>query len=217
MPGQLNVLLAEAGVPYDVVEEMEETNHHIAEADCCMVIGANGTDDAWSSTTSPQPTQSKLPLTNNPYIHQPTNRPTNPPTDNRHGQHGGGGGPREPAGRHAHHPRGPGQERRRHEALHGLGLRRVRGLSRVVCVCVCVCLLGSILFFFLVWFGWLADLALPFRSISLSHIHTSKQNSVDNPLFLKPQTQMLLGDAKKTCDELVAAAKEHYLKESGAI
>lgn len=40
---------------------------------------------------------------------------------------------------------------------------------------------------------------------------------MDNPLFLKPQTQMLLGDAKKTCDELVAAAKEHYLKESGAI
>lgn len=76
MPGQLNVLLAEAGVPYDVVEEMEETNHHIAEADCCMVIGANGTDDAWSSTTSPQPTQSKLPLTNNPYIHQPTHPPT---------------------------------------------------------------------------------------------------------------------------------------------
>lgn len=43
MPGQLNVLLAEAGVPYDVVEEMDETNHHIAESDCCLVIGANGT------------------------------------------------------------------------------------------------------------------------------------------------------------------------------
>lgn len=42
MPGQLNVLLAEAGVPYDVVEEMDETNHHIAEADACLVIGANG-------------------------------------------------------------------------------------------------------------------------------------------------------------------------------
>lgn len=37
------MLLAEAGVPYDVVEEMDETNQHIAEADACLVIGANDT------------------------------------------------------------------------------------------------------------------------------------------------------------------------------
>ena len=40
---------------------------------------------------------------------------------------------------------------------------------------------------------------------------------VENPLFLKPNTLMLLGDAKKTCDELLAATREHYLKESGAV
>jgi NAD(P) transhydrogenase len=43
MPGQLNVLLAEAGVPYDIVYEMEEMNDDIASVDVTMVIGANDT------------------------------------------------------------------------------------------------------------------------------------------------------------------------------
>uniref|UniRef100_A0A915MM43 NAD(P) transhydrogenase, mitochondrial n=1 Tax=Meloidogyne javanica TaxID=6303 RepID=A0A915MM43_MELJA len=43
MPGQLNVLLAEAGVPYDIVEEMDEINDDFSDTDLVLVIGANDT------------------------------------------------------------------------------------------------------------------------------------------------------------------------------
>lgn len=41
LPGHMNVLLAEANVPYDIVMEMEEINHDLPTTDIVMVIGAN--------------------------------------------------------------------------------------------------------------------------------------------------------------------------------
>ncbi len=54
LPGHMNVLLAEANVPYDIVMEMDEINDDMSSTDIVMVIGANdivnpGAEDDTSS------------------------------------------------------------------------------------------------------------------------------------------------------------------------
>lgn len=43
MPGHMNVLLAEANVPYDIVLEMDEINDDLSNTDVVLVVGANDT------------------------------------------------------------------------------------------------------------------------------------------------------------------------------
>ena len=110
MPGQLNVLLAEAGVPYDIVEEMDDINTEFVNTDLVLVIGAN---DTVNSAAEEDPSS----------------------------------------------------------AIAGMPVLQVWKSKQVVVMK---------------------------RSMATGYA------GVDNPVFLKSNTTMLLGDAKKVCDELLA-------------
>jgi len=116
MPGQLNVLLAEAGVPYDIVLEMDELNDDFPDTDLTLVIGAN---DTVNSAAEDDP----------------------------------------------------------NSIIAGMPVLRVWKSDQVVVMK---------------------------RSLGVGYA------AVDNPIFFNPNTAMLLGDAKKSCDGLLTGLKEHY-------
>jgi len=116
MPGQLNVLLAEAGVPYDVVYEMDEINEDWDDVDLSLVIGAN---DTVNSAAEDDP----------------------------------------------------------NSIIAGMPVLRV-------------------------WKS--AQSVVMKRSLGVGYA------AVDNPIFFNENNAMLLGDAKKSCDGLLAGLKAHY-------
>eukprot|EP00540_Astrosyne_radiata_P000295 CAMPEP_0116825450 /NCGR_PEP_ID=MMETSP0418-20121206/1973_1 /TAXON_ID=1158023 /ORGANISM="Astrosyne radiata, Strain 13vi08-1A" /LENGTH=1068 /DNA_ID=CAMNT_0004453961 /DNA_START=47 /DNA_END=3253 /DNA_ORIENTATION=+ len=118
MPGQLNVLLAEAGVPYDIVEEMEEINDDFPDTDVVLVIGAN---DTVNSAAEDDP----------------------------------------------------------NSQIAGMPVLRVWKSKQVIVMK---------------------------RSLAAGYA------GVDNPVFIKDNTDMLLGDAKDTCEKLAVGVKEMFGK-----
>lgn len=118
MPGQLNVLLAEAGVPYDIVEELEEINDEFGDTDLALVIGAN---DTVNSAAEDDP----------------------------------------------------------NSEIAGMPVLRVWNSEQVIVMK---------------------------RSMAAGYA------GVENPVFLKDNTDMLLGDAKATCDELAQKINGYYKK-----
>jgi NAD(P) transhydrogenase subunit beta len=63
MPGHMNVLLAEADIPYNLMKEMDDINSSMEQTDVCLVIGANDTVNP-EGRTNPKSPIAGMPIIN---------------------------------------------------------------------------------------------------------------------------------------------------------
>jgi NAD(P) transhydrogenase subunit beta len=69
MPGHMDVLLAEAGVPYDLIEDLDTVNDEFTSADAALVIGANDVVNPAARTNKTSPIYG-MPILNADQSHQ---------------------------------------------------------------------------------------------------------------------------------------------------
>lgn len=209
MPGQCNVLLAEASVPYDIVLEMDEINDDFPDTDVTLVIGAN-------DTVNPLALEPGSPIAGMPVLQAWKSKNVIVMKRGMSSGYGEFNSPCTVLGIFS--------------CLLGLVFwstrwRALGCFSGAYWVIVPVLLTGRTPLFLRHTF-WASILSARYRHMlfffclacygmkdfwqTISYLFSLLLADVPNPMFYMPGTRMLFGDAKQTCDALKAVLETRY-------